>query len=249
MRLYSLIWIAVLCSFRADREVPFKSEQLSYARVKSAYEQKWPVVKAMLKSKDINTEKFQIFIRGFKFEEDLEVWAKDSSGKKFVLIKSYKWCSNVGLLGPKRREGDLQIPEGIYHISKFNPESNFHLSLKLNYPNKSDSILGYAPRLGGMIFIHGGCKSIGCIPITYPLIEELYVFCLQAAHAGQKYIPVHLFPMRMTDENFELLRDQYVDETLLAFWKNIRTAFVLFEKNKIPPSFSVDKSGQYVFSN
>ena len=109
----------------------------------------------MFESKGIEYPSNNIFIRIFKSEALLEIWSFDSSLNKYKIINTYDICALSGKLGPKRKRGDLQIPEGFYYISHFNPVSNFYLSLKVNYPNKSDRILGYRQDLGGDIFIHG----------------------------------------------------------------------------------------------
>lgn len=221
---------------------------MSYTKVKHVYEDRWPEVKAYLDFAGVNSAQYEVFIRGFKFEEDLELWAKDSTMDSFRLIKTYKWCTNVGVLGPKRKEGDKQIPEGVYYMSQFNPESAFHLSLKVSYPNKSDSILGYYPRLGGMIYIHGGCKSIGCIPIDDPNIEELYLFCMKARSSGQKNIPIHLFPARLNEGNFLLLQSQFSDLKLVQFWSDLKEGYDIFEKTRSIPKTRIDNGGRYHFS-
>src|SRR3954470_10227445 len=119
----------------------FKESQLANARVKVAYSEKEQLVKSYFKSKELKYEGFNLFIRAFKKEGNLEVWIKEKDGKTFILLHTYNFCSTSGTLGPKRKEGDLQIPEGIYEINHFNPQSNFYLSLGINYPNDSDKIL------------------------------------------------------------------------------------------------------------
>jgi len=114
-------------------------------------------------------------ILAFKNERELEVWAGDDSSFKY--IKSYKFTAYCGKLGPKLREGDLQIPEGEYKILYLNPESKYHLSMCINYPNEFD--LAMAARdgrenPGSDICIHGKNVTIGCIPIGDEAIEELY---------------------------------------------------------------------------
>ena len=93
--------------------------------------------------------KFQLFIRAFKKEKLLEVWVKEARQRKLRLVNTYDFCATSGDLGPKRKEGDLQIPEGVYTINHFNPLSNFHLSLGINYPNASDKILSDPRKPGG----------------------------------------------------------------------------------------------------
>ena len=233
-------------SFTTQDKNTFRDEQLEYPRVLNAFQEKGEEVYAMLKSKGVSHFSFDIYIRAFKFEEKLEVWAKNRADSTHVLVATYNFCSNVGDLGPKRKEGDKQIPEGAYVLSKFNPRSNFHLSLKVNYPNVSDSILSDRFSPGGMIFIHGGCRTVGCIPITDDKIKELYVFCVEATNTGQNEIPIHIFPARLTDENFRLMKEQY-DLELVDFWRQLKVGYDLFQESKKVPLHEIDTSGVYTF--
>lgn len=106
----------------------------------------------------------------------LEVWAKAESS--WVKIKDYKIKAASGELGPKLREGDRQVPEGIYQVIGLNPNSSYHLSMKLNYPNRFD--LKWAEKEnrtepGTNIFIHGKAVSIGCLAMGDMAIEELFI--------------------------------------------------------------------------
>ncbi|HVS98320.1 MAG TPA: L,D-transpeptidase family protein, partial [Puia sp.] len=112
-----------------------------------------------------------VYIRSFKYDSELEVWVKNSSQEKYKLFKTYKICALAGTLGPKRMAGDYQTPEGFYYINEFNPKSEYHLSLGLNYPNASDRMLSDSLQPGGDIYIHGSCVTTGCIPITDSQIE------------------------------------------------------------------------------
>ena len=82
-----------------------------------------------------------VYIRSFKYDSQLEVWVRNETDKPFKLFKTYKVCALAGTLGPKRLVGDYHVPEGFYCINEFNPKSNYHFSLGLNYPNASDRIL------------------------------------------------------------------------------------------------------------
>ena len=136
-----------------------------------------------------------MYLRSFKFDRQLEIWVKSNSKEPYKLFKTYKVCQQSGSMGPKRVEGDYQVPEGFYYINEFNPNSNYHLSLGLNYPNASDRILSDANRPGSAIYIHGDCVSTGCIPITDAPIEELYFLASNVRNQGQEFIPVHVFPV------------------------------------------------------
>jgi len=112
---------------------------------------------------------------GLKQEKTLEVWGAAGSGWK--LARTYAVLAASGHLGPKLREGDLQVPEGVYRLTGFNPRSSYHLSIRVDYPNADDrAAAGQDGRtnLGGDIFIHGKAVSIGCLALGDAAIEELY---------------------------------------------------------------------------
>jgi len=112
----------------------------------------------------------------FKDTKTLELWAKNEEDS-YKLVSTYPIKATSGALGPKLKEGDRQVPEGMYKIIGFNPNSSYHLSMKLNYPNKFD--LKNAKEEGRSqpgtnIFIHGQAVSIGCLAMGDPAIEELF---------------------------------------------------------------------------
>lgn len=113
----------------------------------------------------------------FKAERSVELWAQGA------FIRSYKMTAFSGTLGPKLAEGDGQIPEGFYRIVGLNPNSSFHLSMELDYPNAADRARAAAEgrtRLGQDIFVHGMQVSIGCVAVGNPAIEELFVLAVDA---------------------------------------------------------------------
>ena len=131
----------------------------------------------------------EIILAAFKEEQNLQVYAKDYTGIK--LIKEYPFTAFSGKLGPKLKEGDRQIPEGIYKVEYLNPNSSYYLSIKVNYPNefdKSKSILLNSKEMGGDIFIHGKSATIGCIPIGDEAIEEVFVLTQKAINNEVKVI-------------------------------------------------------------
>jgi murein L,D-transpeptidase YafK len=224
----------------------FKEDQKRYPRVRTAYAQKSEVIKNQLLAKGLKLDGLQIYLRVFKFEKELELWGRNSNIEKFKKIKTVEVCATSGKLGPKRKQGDLQIPEGFYHIDRFNPVSNFYLSLGINYPNKSDRILGVKSRLGGDIFIHGDCVTIGCVPITDNLIKELYVYCVEAKNQGQKSIPVTIFPAKLSADKYAVLKENAQNEgDKLNLWKSLKKGYDLFDKNRKLPSIQFLPSGQY----
>lgn len=232
---------ALLISFTISAQ-SFKATQQKATRVKAAYAEKWEGLKAELKKKDIK-ENFELFLRVFKEEKVVEVWLKSLGEKEFKLFKTYAICASSGELGPKRQQGDGQVPEGFYNVAVFNPYSSYHLSLGINYPNASDKIIGKG-NLGGDIMIHGSCVTIGCMPLTDTYIKEVYVLAVEARNNGQQTIPVHIFPTRMNANGMSFLAEKSAKH--LEFWKNIKAGYDYFENKKQLPKITTDKSGKYL---
>jgi murein L,D-transpeptidase YafK len=136
----------------------------------------------------------ELVLVGFKKEKTLEVYAK-SGTSGFRLICNYPILAASGTAGPKLREGDRQVPEGIYAIEFLNPNSRYHLSLRVNYPNAFDrkqALEEKRTNLGGDIMIHGKAASIGCLAMGDEAAEDLFVL---AADTGLKNITVILAPL------------------------------------------------------
>jgi murein L,D-transpeptidase YafK len=192
-----------------------------------------------------------MYIRSFKYDGELEVWVRNDRKEPFKLFKIYKVCALAGTLGPKRMEGDYQVPEGFYYINEFNPRSNYHLSLGLNYPNPSDRVLSDSARPGGDIYIHGSCVTVGCIPINNQQIEELYILAAYAKNQGQDFIPVHIFPIRYSNKkSTEYLNNlTRTDQELKRFAERLESVYDHFEVTRQLPVIMTNKSGHYVFDN
>jgi murein L,D-transpeptidase YafK len=223
----------------------FKKEQLKNSNVRNAYKEKWTLVKEKLTKAGVDTSHFEIFIRIFKQEAKLEVWAKSKNITQFKLVETYAICQSSGVLGPKRKQGDGQVPEGFYQVGSFNPQSEFYLALGVSYPNKSDKIKGNQTDPGGDIMIHGNCVTIGCMPITDDKIKEVYVMAVEARNNGQEVIPIHIFPTKLDAQGMAHLKSITTDAGKIAFWNNIQQGYTYFETNKIVPAISVDKNGDY----
>lgn len=224
----------------------FFEQQLKFPRVLAANKEKSKAINDLLASKSINSANFDLFLRAFKKEQKLEVWAKNKADETFTLVKTYEFCATTGVLGPKRRSGDRQIPEGFYEIDLFNPQSQYYLSFRINYPNKSDLVFADKLNPGDNIFIHGHCVTIGCIPIGDENIKELYLLAAKAKSAGGK-INVHIFPTVMNDQNYKVINNEFgTDASLLAFWSWLKPGFDAFESSKKLPEIVVEDSGRYV---
>lgn len=181
------------------------------------------------------------FIRIFKREAELELFVQGGDGR-FVLFRSYPVCAFSGDLGPKRRMGDGQAPEGFYFVppAAMNPASRFHLSFNLGYPNAFDRSHG---RTGSALMVHGNCVSIGCYAMTDPVIEEIWTVMDAAFRAGQPYVRVHAFPFRLTQEALAAA----AGSPHHAFWSNLKEGSDWFERNARPPDAGV-RAGRYVFA-
>jgi murein L,D-transpeptidase YafK len=204
-------------------------------------------VEDCLEEKGIEIESFEIYLRAFKKEKELQLWGKNQTDSSFHWIKSYPLCAISGQLGPKRKEGDKQIPEGFYYIESFMPNSPYLLSLVINYPNHADQIKGDPKKPGSDIHIHGDCISTGCLSINNEDIQELYTFCKQAEASGQQYIELHIFPFNYElVEMDNLFKQDPKLESYRSFWESLAPAFYNFEANYQLPDYRVTRAGDYV---
>ena len=134
----------------------------------------------------------EVIFLALKQERKLELWARGDG--EFRFIRDYDIQAASGVSGPKLRQGDRQVPEGVYRIVSLNPNSHYHLSMRLDYPNEFD--LYHADQEGrtdpgGDIFIHGKAASIGCLAMGDETIEELFVL---AAQVGKENVKVVIAP-------------------------------------------------------
>jgi len=226
----------------------YKNEQGKLERVKAAYNDTYSKMDKIFSLKGIELTKCDIFLRAFKQEKKLEVFAKNKTDDSFVKVVTYDFCVLSGELGPKRKQGDNQVPEGVYYIDRFNPWSNFYLSLGLNYPNDYDKAVATKGNPGGDIFIHGNCVSIGCIPITDEWIKELYVVCLEAQSGGQSKIPIHIFPFKMNSFLSTMIFSSELNsyQKHISFWKMLVPIYEYFEKNQKLPIVKISKTGYFI---
>lgn len=179
-----------------------------------------------------------VFVRILKREAELELWLRADDGR-FALFRSYPVCKFSGNLGPKRREGDNQAPEGFYSVAprQLNPSSKYHLAFNLGYPNEYDRAHG---RSGSALMVHGGCESIGCYAMGDAGIEQIYALAAAALRAGQGAFDVHIFPFHPT----EVALAAAADSPWHAFWRELAPAYALFERERALPRITV-KDGRY----
>ncbi len=212
---------------------------LAKDKVKEVRTRRTADVKALVERAGLTYPVDEVYLRAFKKERQLELWA-GKKGQPMALVKTYPFCAASGELGPKRKEGDSQVPEGLYEVPSFNPYSSYHLSMEVSYPNASDRLRSDARRPGGNIYLHGNCASIGCIAIEDEPIEEVYLITVDAK---RRPIRFDIFPARLDPAGLQSLDDPKQAD----FWNELAPAYTAFEQNHRPAAFTVSKkTGAYV---
>lgn len=183
-----------------------------------------------------------MLIRIFKAESELEVWVKKRT--TYALFATYPVCYWSGVLGPKLREGDKQTPEGFYALSEsaLHHGDRWRRSLNIGYPNAFDRT---NRRSGSNILVHGGCDSVGCFAMTDPVNAELYDLVSATLRTSAEYVPLHVFPFRMTDANLAANPAGRWKE----FWDDLRSGYDSFERTRMPPNISVCGRQYHVSDN
>lgn len=187
------------------------------------------------------TKEAPMLIRAYKKEAEFEIWKMRSDGR-YAHLKTFPMCRWSGQLGPKRAQGDRQVPEGFYAIgpAQMNPNSSYYLSFNVGYPNALDRALGHS---GGDIMVHGACSSAGCFSMTDAQIAEIYAIARSSFSGGQRAIQMQSFPFKMTAENLAKHRlDPNID-----FWKNLKEGADHFEVTQQEPEVGYCNR-RYVFN-
>ncbi len=173
-----------------------------------------------------------MLMRIFKETSELEIWLE--KGDRFQLFATYPICHWSGTLGPKQREGDKQTPEGFYTITQRQLQhiGRWPRAINLGFPNAFDRA---HKRDGSYILLHGGCSSVGCFAMTNPVIGEIYGLAKAAIRDGQRHIPVHVFPFRMSEEALAARAASPWHD----FWSTLREGDRSFARTGRPPRISV----------
>lgn len=196
-----------------------------------------PALEARLQSRGLAWGA-RVLLRGFKREKELEVWLADASGA-YQLFDTLPICMLSGELGPKRAEGDRQVPEGVYAVTarQLNPASSYHLAMNVGYPNEYDRRKG---RTGSAIMIHGACASIGCLAMTDAGIEPVYALVEAALAAGEREVPVFLHPFRPGTEPVPA-----PPADAAALWESLRLLDQIFTATRRLPRVGLNGAGDY----
>jgi len=249
---FFLLFLFFFMSFNSSiptQNLSFLDEQKKFKRVKVALKEKESFVKSKLNDHYISINDFDLLVLAYKKEKILDIYAKKKTSDRYVKIHSYKICDVSGKLGPKRKQGDKQVPEGFYHVDRFNPTSQYHLSFRINYPNASDIIKSkYKNNLGGDIYVHGSCATVGCLPMTDYYMDEIYIFAIHAKNNSQQKIPFYIFPFDMKDENMKIYTDIYKEnKELISFWNNLKKGYDIFYSSYNELKIKVNKNGDYEY--
>lgn len=194
----------------------------------------------------------ELYLRAFKSERVLEVWAGDGRGRPLVLFEQHPICGESGTLGPKVERGDLQIPEGLYVVTKLHPDSQGWLSLRMSYPNAADRSRAaergasehrrISP--GGDILVHGTCISIGCIAIDNEPIERVYLLALEPMSRGRS-VRVDVFPGRFDIDRLDALFEHASELSTVRLWRSLVPAYFAFERTRRVPQAWPRADGAY----
>lgn len=229
----------------ADREPTewrYTGPKGSSARVRAAHQAKDAVVKELFDTAKVAFPPAGVLFRVFKQQERFEVWATAKRGTAYTLIATYKICYASGVVGPKRKQGDMQVPEGFYIVDSVNPSSQFYLSLHVNYPNASDRVLSHRRNPGSAIMIHGNCVSAGCMAMSDERIQEIWVIT-EAVRQNKGPVDLYIFPS--SDWDSVLHNSMFTSHK--EFWLNLKEGHDRFEKTRLPVRFRVDREGRYRF--
>lgn len=235
-------------SARQVPEGPLAQAQHRYARVAAARAHQGAALDRLFEKAGVSYPA-PLVVRAFKEEGVLELWAAPAVAGPYRQVVAWPFTGYSGDLGPKRRRGDRQIPEGFYRLDGLNGASRYHLSLHVDYPNQADRFFANRRHPGNNIFIHGNELTNGCIPIGDRAIELLYIAVLDSRNAGFE-VPAHLFPCRFdTPACARRLRaDTRHNPKLAAFWANLEEGFRWFTGTAALPVVTVDVAGRYSFA-
>lgn len=188
--------VLILCfyfasSFGMSRKLDWE-KAVDHAIVNYGLRQE-PHLKSLFSKAHVAYPPRDIALLAFKKEQHIQLWAKDEK-KIWRFIETYPLTAFSGRLGPKLRESDGQIPEGVYRLTTFNPFSSFHLSMMINYPNNFDRLQAIKDgrnKLGGNIFLHGKSLSVGCLAVGDKGIDQLF---LLAHRVGLNHVQMIIAP-------------------------------------------------------
>ena len=206
------------------------------ATVEERLEQFGPAVQGRLRhrfaSAGLDWPPRELAFIAFKDIRRLQVFGRDGPEDRWRFVKEYRVLGASGTLGPKLLEGDRQVPEGVYAVDSLNPNSRYHLSIRLNYPNSFDRAVARQDgreNLGGAIMIHGNTLSDGCLAMGDPASEDLFVL---AALAGERNVRIIISPTDFRDPDSRV--PNFLAPWLRDLYSGLRSALQDFPSRPAP---------------
>ncbi len=198
----SVTALAALYYFATNRKVPMRAGQRVSVeqRVAQYGAQADARLQPAFQRAGVPYPPAEVALLAFKDTRVIALHARAGPDDPWQYIKTYPVLGASGKPGPKLIEGDRQVPEGVYKIELLNPNSRFHLSLRLSYPNEFDRRMGAADGrsdLGSDIMIHGGSLSIGCLAMGDEAAEDLFIL---AARSGKENFRIIIAPTDFREE-------------------------------------------------
>jgi len=219
-------------------KVPGNYKLSGTRRAAMAQKNKLAVVRKLFTDAKLKWPPRKVLLRVFKREKVLEVWASNTAKGPLTRVANYSICDLSGDSGPKKKEGDRQVPEGFYFLNFYKNNSTYYLAMQVNYPNIRDKKLN---RTGSAIMIHGSCVSIGCLAMSDERIQELWLIASAANRHGR--VAVHIFPTCNLVKAIKAAKDP----ALASFWANLKQGLDLFEKDHVLRQWRVGPKEEYLF--
>ena len=202
----SITFIAIALAISVNGQYSFVDYQKSFVKVADVFRRKEDSLRRQFESKGLQWPAKYVYIRSFKYDSQLEVWVKNSVKESFKLFKTYKICAMAGSLGPKRMQGDYQVPEifiiSINYLVAPMPIARIKLS------NASDRCWATLS-LGGDIYIHGSCVPGVPSPSTTIRLKTMLLQVMQG-RLGRNIFGSY-FPIQFNNPEASLSRSFYAD--------------------------------------
>lgn len=233
--IYILILLAVLLTYKFGRGlwVPALQKMSGKRTVEDVIRKYGDISRSRLQpyflKANVDYPPKKITLIAFKKERLLEIWASD--GDDYAFVHKYIIIKTSGNSGPKLNEGDRQVPEGRYSVIGLNPNSSYHLSLKLNYPNEFDLYNAKKDgrdQPGSNIFIHGKNVSVGCLAMGDEAIEDLFVLVHDVGKNNTNVL-IAPYDLRMMPLGTTLIEGP---DWLPKLYEDISKEFIKYRMNK-----------------
>ncbi len=235
----------------------WRDDQVHAPKVQLAIQQRGAALREALEALGIPYPPTMAYVRVFKDEKVLELWAGPDRNGTLALVRTFPLCTERQELFLGRKGGRSTpkpdadraflppIPEGFYSIERyFTNDLTYFLALKLDYPNAVDRALTPRRRTFPEVFVRGGCAPDASAHVGTEGIMDVYLVTMEAHAAGQAHVPVHVFPTRMTPEATEDLK-RGASSRRRALYDQLQRGFARFEASHLPFTVEAGEDGRY----